>query len=407
MATTKKVARKKTKKKISKAQSPPALLVATAKGAFILSAGPGRKSWTLSKPIHLGSRIHDFRQDPRNPRHLLMTATGGHLGPTIFRSANKGRTWLEASKPPAFKKVAAGKRKKKTAKLLANLDRSVSLNFWLEPGHADEPGSWYVGSSPQGLFRSDDGGDTFKGVKGFNDNENWPLWTENGKAGTPDGPFLHSIQINPRDASHIYLSMSIGGTFESCDKGKTWWPLNHGVAADFIPGGPGEFGHDPHCVVQHPADPDVLYQQNHCGIYRLDRRNGDEWQRIGMKMPKAIGDIGFPIVLHPQKSDVAWVFPMDGTQAWPRTSPKGKPAAYRTENAGKTWQRLSRGFPESNAYLTVKRQAMGIDQELRSLGIYIGTTSGEIWMGRNGGESWSCIAKHLPQIFGISTAYLA
>jgi hypothetical protein len=156
-----------------------------------------------------------------------------------------------------------------------------------------------------------------------------------------------------------------------------------------------------------PTDPDRLYQQNHCGIYRIDRGSGkpDTWQRIGRKMPKRVGDIGFPMVLHPRDADTAWVFPMDGGTVWPRTSPDGRPAAYVTRNAGKTWQRLDRGLPEAQAWWTVKRQAMTIDAQA-SPALYLGTTSGELWIGHDEGAQWKNIARHLPEIYAVETAVL-
>ncbi|HYK92344.1 MAG TPA: glycosyl hydrolase, partial [Acidobacteriota bacterium] len=220
--------------------------------------------------------------------------------------------------------------------------------------------------------------------------------------GTPDGPKLHSILIDPRNSDHMYLGMSGGGVFESQDKGADWKPLNQGCAADFIPTPNPEFGHDPHRVILHPLMPDRLYQQNHCGIYRMNRPEG-RWVRIGLNMPKKIGDIGFPIVQHPRDPDTVWVFPMDGTSVWPRTSPDGKPAVYVTRNSGKKWTRLDNGLPPSNAWLTVKRQAMTTDSR-ETLGLYFGTTSGEIWGSRDEGESWTCLACHLPQIYATEVA---
>jgi hypothetical protein len=81
-----------------------------------------------------------------------------------------------------------------------------------------------------------------------------------------------------------------------------------------------------------PTNPDRLYQQNHCGIYRIDRPS-DAWVRIGRNMPRRTGDIGFPMVVHPRDADTAWVLPMDGTSVWPRTSPGGKPSLHGTTRA--------------------------------------------------------------------------
>src|SRR5439155_1588804 len=180
-----------------------------------------------------------------------------------------------------------------------------------------------------GLFRSEDEGTSWEGVAGFNQNPMRETWTGGERDGTPDGPKMHSILIDPRDPNHMYIGMSSGCVFESRNKGVSWKPLNQGCAADFIPIPDPEYGHDPHCVRLHPAMPDRLYQQNHCGIYRMERPTA-RWVRVGRAMPKKVGDIGFPITLHPRDPDVAWVFPMDGGSVWPRTSPDGKPSAYVT-----------------------------------------------------------------------------
>jgi photosystem II stability/assembly factor-like uncharacterized protein len=153
-----------------------------------------------------------------------------------------------------------------------------------------------------------------------------------------------------------------------------------------------------------PGNPDRIYQQNHCGIYRVDRPS-DTWVRVGKSMPKKVGDIGFPLVLHPRDDDTAWVFPMDGTRVWPRTSPDGKPAVYATRNGGKTWQRLDAGLPETQAWWTVKRQSMAADAS-DPVGLYFGTTSGELWLSRDEGRRWHCIARHLPEIYAVEAALL-
>jgi photosystem II stability/assembly factor-like uncharacterized protein len=306
----------------------------------------------------------------------------------VYRSTDRGRSWQEAKQPPAFRTVKPGEDVK-----------AVERVIWLTPGHVSEPGVWYAGTSPAGLFRSEDGGDTWQPVAGFNDHPMRKQWVA---FGTPDGEFLHSILIDPRDARHLYIGISIGGVFESSDAGKSWSPLNQGIEADFLPDKNAEFGHDPHCVAMHPLRPDRLYQQNHCGLYRLDRP-ASKWQRIGNNLPKKVGDIGFPVVLHAHDPDTAWVLPMDGTKVWPRTSVAGKPAVYRTRNAGKTWQRLDQGLPRSQAWLTVLRQAMCADAEQKP-GVYFGTTGGAVWASVNGGDAWKCIAQHLPEIYAVTVA---
>jgi hypothetical protein len=216
---------------------------------------------------------------------------------------------------------------------------------------------------------------------------------------------MHSVAVDPRDRGHLYVGMSSGGVFESRDAGGSWAPLNRGVAADFLPSPDVEWGHDPHDVHLHPLRPDRLWQQNHCGIYRMDRPEA-RWVRVGDNMPRDVGDVGFPMVLHPRDPDAVWVFPMDGGTVWPRTSVGGRPAAYGTRDAGATWRRLDRGFPPKDAWWTVKRQAMTSDAH-DPVGLYLGTTNGEVWASRDEGESWENVARHLPHVYAIEAASFA
>jgi photosystem II stability/assembly factor-like uncharacterized protein len=365
-----------------------AILVGTRKGLFLLKSGRDRRNWSMDGPHFLGEVVNHAVLDPRDGRTLLAAVRAGHLGPTVFRSGDAGRTWHESRKPPAFAPAAPGEA-----------GESVSHVFWLTPGHPSEPGRWYAGTSPQGLFVSDDGGETWDGVAGFNANPDRRRWIGGPQDAPPDGGTLHSINVDPFDAAHLYIGLSAGGVFESRDRGATWTPLNRGCAADFLPDPEAPFGHDPHCLRVHPRERDVVYQQNHCGIYKLDRA-ASRWERIGTNMPPAIGDIGFPMVLHPRDPGVAWVFPMDGTSVWPRTPIGGRPAVYGTRNAGRSWRRLAKGLPAGQAWFTVKRQAMAADC-LDPVGLYFGTTGGEVWASFDEGARWHCLCLHLPHVYSV------
>ncbi|HUF19631.1 MAG TPA: glycosyl hydrolase [Burkholderiales bacterium] len=366
------------------------VLVATRKGAWIYESDAKRGNWQVNGPHFLGHIVNHMVLDPRDGRTLLAAAKTGHLGPTVFRSTDMGQTWKEASRPPAFEKKADGS------------GRAVDHTFWLTPGHPAEPGVWYAGTSPQGLFRSEDGGATWAPFSYVNDDPQYIEWMGTVQDGTPDGPKMHSIIVDPRDPKHLYFAMSGGGVHESIDGGATFRPLIDGMeVVEGFDRNTVTF-HDPHCVRICPSHPDRLYQQNHCGIYRIDRP-ANHWVRIGVTMPKAVGDVGFPMTVHPHDPDTVWVFPMDGTSVWPRTSPDGKPAVYATHDAGRTWNCLDAGLPEAQAWWTVKRQAMTADA-LGPVGLYFGTTSGELWASRDEGGKWSCIAQHLPEIYAVETA---
>lgn len=370
------------------------LLVATRKGAWLVHGDTRRRSWRLDGPHFLGHVISHLVLDPRDGRTLLAAARTGHLGPTIFRSTDFGRSWKEATQPPAFGPAANG---------LAG--RAVNHTFWLTPGHAGERDTWYAGTSPQGLFRSEDGGVTWTGFASVNDDPQFREWMGTEQDGTPDGPKLHSLIVDPRDPLHLLFGMSGGGVHESRDGGQHWSTLVAGM--DVFEGGDPSTPawHDPHCIRLSPSNPDRLWQQNHCGVYRLDRP-ATTWQRVGRRLPKRVGDIGFPMVVHPHDADTAWVFPMDGQTVWPRTAIAGKPAAYVTRNGGRAWERLDEGLPAEQAWWTLKRQAMTCDT-LPVPALYLGNTAGELWIGRDEGRRWQNIARHLPEIYAVEAALAA
>jgi photosystem II stability/assembly factor-like uncharacterized protein len=197
---------------------PVTVRVGTRKGAWTLNAGAGRTDWDLSEPTMLGHVIQHVMADPREPSRVLMATRTGHLGPTVMRSEDGGATWVESQRPPAFTPGDPH-------------GRAVRSAFWLSPALPSQPGTWFVGASPQGLFRTDDHGDTWEPVSGWNDHPQWSTWAEwPDVEGTPDGSMLHSVNIDPRDPQHLSIALSGGGVFESTDGGADWAPLNSGCA---------------------------------------------------------------------------------------------------------------------------------------------------------------------------------
>jgi hypothetical protein len=190
------------------ATGPVTPLLATRKGAWFLDGDRGGRSWEIEGPVLLGHIVHHLVSDPRDQSSLLMPARTGHLGPTVFRSTDDGEIWKEASTPLKFAKASEGQQ-----------GRVVNHVFWRAPGHPSEPGVWLAGTSPQGLFRSEDGGDTWQSVTGSNEHPMRPPRAGGEQDATPDGSKLHSILIDPRDANRMYLAMSSGGVFEMATSG--------------------------------------------------------------------------------------------------------------------------------------------------------------------------------------------
>jgi photosystem II stability/assembly factor-like uncharacterized protein len=215
------------------------------------------------------------------------------------------------------------------------------------------------------------------------------------------GLCLHTIV---RDGNRVHLGISTGGHYLSEDGSRTFAASNTGVGVGFAPDPFPEFGQCVHKIARHPGAPGRLYMQNHggfpdrpgIGVLRSDD-HGRSWRSIAKGLPS---DFGFPIVVHPHNADTVYVLPLEGMT---RTCPGGAPAAWRSENGGDSWKRLSRGFPKKDSYFTVLRDAMTID-DLKSPALYVGTTTGQLWMGKDGGEQWSCLFDSLPPIHNVKVA---
>jgi photosystem II stability/assembly factor-like uncharacterized protein len=156
-----------------------------------------------------------------------------------------------------------------------------------------------------------------------------------------------------------------------------------------------------HKLVGAAGEPEHLYQQNHCGVYRTFD-GGATWQEITGSLPT---DFGFPMVTHPRDPQTAWTIPLTQPDKG-RYMPDGKAAVWRTEDGGDSWIRGDRGLPQEDAYLAVLREAMARD-ELDPVGIYFGTSGGQLWGSRDGGESWSSITTTLPPIWSVEAMRVA
>jgi photosystem II stability/assembly factor-like uncharacterized protein len=212
------------------------------------------------------------------------------------------------------------------------------------------------------------------------------------------GLCLHTIV---RDGSRVHLGISTGGHYLSEDGGQSFAASNVGIGAGFVPDPYPEFGQCVHKIVGHKDAPGRFYIQNHggwpdrpgIGVLRSDD-HGHTWRSIANGLPS---DFGFPILVHPHDPDTVYVMPLTPQT---RTCPDGAPAIWRSENGGNGWKRLAKGMPKKDHYFTVQRDAMDID-EMKEPAIYFGTTTGQLWIGREGGEEWECLFDALPPIHNV------
>ena len=214
------------------------------------------------------------------------------------------------------------------------------------------------------------------------------------------GLILHTIVPHPTDVDRAWVGISAVGVFETRDGGASWEPRNRGVRADFYPDPHPETGQCVHKLAAAAGEPETLYQQNHCGVYRSDD-GGVQWEEITPGLPS---QFGFPLVTHPRDPDTAWVIPLNGDDRG-RYLPDASAAVWRTRDRGRSWLRSAAGLPQNDAYLTVLREAMARDT-LDPVGIAFGTETGQLWHSPDEGASWRQIARDLPPIWSVEAVVL-
>jgi len=349
------------------------LLAGTRKGLFLARADASRKRWDVEGPYLTGWEIYHATIDPRDGV-LYAAANNFVYGATVQRSTDEGRTW----------------ERSESLGLPEESGLTLARAWHVEPGHESEPSTLWLGGDPGVLFRSDDGGVNWEANRGILEHPSRDRW--NPGAG---GLCCHSIQLDPRDASTMYVGISAAGVFRSEDAGETWTPANSGTAADFLPEPYPELGQCVHKLLLHPKRPERLWQQNHCGVYRSDDR-GESWERLdGNGLPS---DFGFALALDPTDPDVAYVVPEEGSEN--RVTSDGRLGVYRTGDAGRSWQLASDGLPE-RAWVAVLREGLSSDR-LDPPGVYLGTQSGSLFARARDG--WKEIASQLPPVLSVEAA---
>jgi photosystem II stability/assembly factor-like uncharacterized protein len=363
------------------------LSIGTKKGHFVAESGKSRGKWSLRGPFAPGVAVYTTLVDTRgsSPR-IYFSSCNAFFGMKLLRSNDLGKSFSETKSAPAFPKD----------------DGRALANIWsLEPGPGKK--DLLCGVEPASLFKSSDGGDTWKLVDGISNHEHARKWMPgNG------GLCLHTIL---REGNRVHLGISTGGHYLSEDGGETFTASNTGVGAGFSPDPYPEFGQCVHKIAAPKQVPGRMYMQNHggwadwdgpggrrpdIGVLRSDD-HGKTWRSIAKGLPS---DFGFPIVVHPHDPDTLYVVPLEVPA---RTSVKGAPAVWRSENGGDSWKRLAKGFPKKESWHTVQRDGMDID-ELKTPALYFGTTTGQLWIGRDSGDEWECLFDALPPIHCVKVA---
>ncbi len=370
---------------------PQVLHVATRKGLLSYAAA-GRGAWRIARTSFLGEPVSAVMHDPRDGA-LYAALDLGHFGVKLHRSDDAGASWQEIAPPayaeekdqPPIDPMAGWPPPKKQGP-------SVALIWTLVPGGADQPGVLWAGTVPGGLFRSIDRGASWQLVES--------LWNDPSRAHWAgvvyDQAGMHSVLVDPRDSNRLTVAISTGGVWRTEDAGKSWTLFGNGMRAEYMP---PDKTHDPlsqdvHRMQACAARPETVWVQHHNGIFRSDD-GAATFTEITADAPSRFG---FTVAAHPQDPKTAWFVPAIKDQY--RVAVDGRLSVMRTRDGGQSFQTFSDGLPQADCFDLIYRHGLDLDGAAEHLAM--GSTTGNLWVGREDGEKWTHVAGHLPPIYMVA-----
>ena len=383
------------------------VLVGTKKGAFILTSDGKRAKWKVSGPHFAGWEIYHLKGSPADPNRIYASQSSGWFGQIIQRSDDGGKTWNTPGSSPEELKGPGGFPKGESNKFV--YEGNAGTHKWydgtqhpwefkrvwhLEPSLTD-PDTAYAGVEDAAIFKTTDGGKTWKELSGLRKAKG-DLWQPG--AG---GMAVHTILLDKKNPKRIFVAISAAGAFRTDDGGKTWKPINRGLKSQFeLPDPDAEVGHCVHRIAMHPSRPDVLFMQKHWDVLRTNDAGG-QWTEVSGNLPS---DFGFPIDVHAHEPETIYVVPITSDAF--HYPPDGKLRVYRSKTGGNEWEALTKGLPQKDCYVNVLRDSMAVDS-LEPCGIYFGTTGGQVYGSADSGDTWNPIVRDLPPVYSVEVQTLS
>ncbi|HEX8322913.1 MAG TPA: hypothetical protein VF595_03275 [Tepidisphaeraceae bacterium] len=343
------------------------LAVGTQKGLFVFKS-EDRKPFTLAAHHLAGWEVSALlMRSGAEDLDFLVGTTHYAYGPVTRRSRDGGRTWTQPEGRPAYADGSAYKTNR----------------IW-QLSAAPGSGTLYAGIDEAALFRSADDGDTWQEVAALTAHPTRPQWQAGG-----GGLCLHTIVHDYSDPRRLWVAISAVGVLRTTDGGTTWSLANAGLSA--VPTGTAEpqTAFCVHKMVQHPTWPDTLYMQFHGGVF-VSTDGAITWQACENGLP---GNFGFPMVILPDGTLV--IAPLDSEEK--RYFADGQAAVYRSTDGAQSWQ-PARSVIDGRSYASVLRDAMATDG---GRGVYLGTTSGEVAVSADAGQTWAALDVTLPRVLCV------
>lgn len=257
------------------------LLVGTHKGGFIFTAGADRRRWEMQGPLFEGWDVFHVQASPQDPDRLYAALWTAWYGTVIQASADGGRTWRALDNRFAYAEPATYHKDWTGAPQAWRFKRIWHLAP--APAPAWPPEALLAGAEDAALFHSPDGGMSWRELSGLRLHPSHGEWQP-----SAGGLCLHTLLFDPVDPRRLYAAISAAGVFRSDDGGQTWRAINRGLRSEHTADPEPQAGYCVHKLAMHPARPHVLFQQAHRGVFRSDDA-GESWRRIDEGLPSGYG----------------------------------------------------------------------------------------------------------------------
>jgi photosystem II stability/assembly factor-like uncharacterized protein len=234
-----------------------------------------------------------------------------------------------------------------------------------DPGR---PQTAYAGTTPPHLYRTEDGGRSWRELPAFARAPGSGGWVFPVPPGYPN---IRWVLAGPVDPQVLSVGVEIGGLIRSEDGGRSWQDRT------------GDMNRDIHCVAAHPGAPDVLYTSTPHGPYRSDD-GGQSWKHLWrVRTPSYSAQIA----VYPALPDIVLAGISRGFRG-------GDAALYRSTDRGEMWTRVTEERPSLSSTIF---KALAFSRSLPEV-VAAGTMAGEVWLSEDGGARWRVAASGLPPV---------
>ena len=351
-----------------------AIFVGTSDGLFKIirtKQGWDIRSRNLAEMAVVALAIHP------DQRHVILAGTRGD---GLYRSDDMGQNWNRLGE-----------------NLLA--DRIGALVF--DPNDVD---TVYVGTEPTALWESVDGGENWRELSSVGQ---FAAQHCRIKPAPDCVPYIRSIAIDKHNPNRLYLAASGAGLWRSDDGGESWRDAGDGIdlPVHCVDVGPSD-GATIYATtggganVLNPAGPTTgrpLYRS-------VD--GGESWQSISAGVSRRYA---VPVRLHPKHAQIIYLgVAQDGPARWLDRPTRANGAILRSVDGGASWQQLEAGLPVPFVSMVEciefdPDQAENIFVATGGTGACdIGVDKGEIFRSIDRGDNWEKLPLRLPIIFALA-----